>query len=156
MVNWTPKNKLQWNSHRNSYIFIQENLFEIFMKLRPFCLGLNVLKCGKAIVDNLATNAVSPSFPTITHCGHWDLLTPYGVTVPCRKTTAGYTFALLHTKNHTDTKNSHDANFDVRNIFIPRWHRRHHEEVMRWIPFPRYWHFVRGFHQTSVRSFDWL
>ena len=28
IVNWTPRNKLQWNFHRNSYIFIQENPFE--------------------------------------------------------------------------------------------------------------------------------
>ena len=29
MVNWTPGNKLQWNSNRNSIIFIQENASEI-------------------------------------------------------------------------------------------------------------------------------
>ena len=28
IVSWTPRNKLQWNSNRNSYIFIQENPFE--------------------------------------------------------------------------------------------------------------------------------
>ena len=25
IINWTPKNKLQWNFNRNQYIFIQEN-----------------------------------------------------------------------------------------------------------------------------------
>ena len=39
-----PRNKLQWNVYRNSYIFTQENSFEIVVcKWRPFCLGLNVL-----------------------------------------------------------------------------------------------------------------
>ena len=28
IVNWTPRNKLQWNLKRNSYVFIQENRFE--------------------------------------------------------------------------------------------------------------------------------
>ena len=28
IVNWTPRNKLQWNINQNSYIFIQENPFE--------------------------------------------------------------------------------------------------------------------------------
>ena len=28
IVNWTPKNKFQWNPNQNSYIFIQENTFE--------------------------------------------------------------------------------------------------------------------------------
>ena len=34
----------QWNSNRNSYIFIQENPFNImsFGKWRPFCFGLNM------------------------------------------------------------------------------------------------------------------
>ena len=29
IVNWTLRNKLQWNLNRNSYVFIQENAFEI-------------------------------------------------------------------------------------------------------------------------------
>ena len=28
IVNWTPRNKLQWNFNPNSYIFIQENVFQ--------------------------------------------------------------------------------------------------------------------------------
>ena len=28
IVNWTPRNKLQWNLNRNSYIFIHVNAFE--------------------------------------------------------------------------------------------------------------------------------
>ena len=28
IINWTPRNKLQWNFNRNSYIFIQENAHE--------------------------------------------------------------------------------------------------------------------------------
>ena len=41
-----PSNKLQWNFNRNSYICIQENPLKMSSgKWRPFCLGLNVLKC---------------------------------------------------------------------------------------------------------------
>ena len=41
VVNW---NKLQWNLKQNSYIFIQENAFEMSSeKWRSFCLDLNVL-----------------------------------------------------------------------------------------------------------------
>ena len=42
--NWTLRHKLQWNRNRNSYIFIK-NAFENigWQKMRPFCLGLNVL-----------------------------------------------------------------------------------------------------------------
>ena len=44
MVNWTPRNKLQWNFNRSSYIFIQENAFEnvvwkmAAILLRPQCV----------------------------------------------------------------------------------------------------------------------
>ena len=31
IINWTPRNKLQWNFNRNLYIFIQENPFENFV-----------------------------------------------------------------------------------------------------------------------------
>ena len=45
IVNWTPRNKLQWNVNRNSYIFIQENQLKMSSGIwRPFCLGLNVLR----------------------------------------------------------------------------------------------------------------
>ena len=46
IVNWTRRNKLQWNFNRNSYIFIQENAFEnvVWKMAAVFCLGLNVLK----------------------------------------------------------------------------------------------------------------
>ena len=38
IVNWTPRNKLQWIINRNSYIFVQENAFEnVVWKWRPFC-----------------------------------------------------------------------------------------------------------------------
>ena len=44
IVNWTLRNKLQWNLNRNSYIFIHENAFEnIVCKIAAICLGLNVL-----------------------------------------------------------------------------------------------------------------
>ena len=42
IINWTLRNKCQWNFNRNSYIFIQENVFENV--IWTFCLGLYVLK----------------------------------------------------------------------------------------------------------------
>ena len=47
IVNWTLRNKLQWNFNRNSYIFIQENPFEnIVWKMaailsRPQCVKVH-------------------------------------------------------------------------------------------------------------------
>ena len=47
VVNWTLRNKFQWNLNQNSNIFIQENVFEMSSaKRRPFCLGLNVFIKG--------------------------------------------------------------------------------------------------------------
>ena len=44
IVNWTLRNKLQWNLTRNSNIFIQENAFEsVVCEMASICLGLNVL-----------------------------------------------------------------------------------------------------------------
>ena len=46
IVNWTLRNKLQWNINRNSYIFIQENAFKniIWKKAailsRPRCVKM--------------------------------------------------------------------------------------------------------------------
>ena len=45
IVNWTPRNKHQWNVNRNSYIFIQENPFEhvvwkmVAILSRPQCVN---------------------------------------------------------------------------------------------------------------------
>ena len=39
-----PRNKLQWNFHKNAYIFIEENDFEnVVWKMASIFLGLNVL-----------------------------------------------------------------------------------------------------------------
>ena len=44
IVNWTLRNKLQWNFNRNSYIFLQENAFEsvickmVVMLSQPQCV----------------------------------------------------------------------------------------------------------------------
>ena len=48
IVNWAPRNTLQWNFNQNSCIFIQENPFLKISsgKWRPFCLGLSVLKAN--------------------------------------------------------------------------------------------------------------
>ena len=51
IVNWTPRNKLQWNFNRNSYIFIQENRFEnVVWKMaailaRPQCVKFVPIIC---------------------------------------------------------------------------------------------------------------
>ena len=59
IVNWTLRNKLQWNLKRNSYIFIQENAFENGVcEMASICLGLNVLIC--------TTNQIPPPPPTTT------------------------------------------------------------------------------------------
>ena len=43
IVNWTLRNKLQWNFNRNSKIFIKKiHLNVSSVKCRPFHLGLNV------------------------------------------------------------------------------------------------------------------
>ena len=52
IVNWTHSNKLQWNFHRNVYIFIQENALANDGKMAAIFLGLNVLK-GTAIWPSL-------------------------------------------------------------------------------------------------------
>ena len=44
VVNWTLRNKLQWNFKWNPYIFIQEMYLNVSSaKWRPLCLCLNVL-----------------------------------------------------------------------------------------------------------------
>ena len=60
IVDWTLRNKLQWNFKRNSYIFIQENAFEnVVWKMAAICLGLNVLSqlakwaCPRGPPENL-------------------------------------------------------------------------------------------------------
>ena len=51
IVNWNPRNKLQWNPNRNSYIFIQENAFENGIYEMAFTLSwpqfVNSLAPGK-------------------------------------------------------------------------------------------------------------
>ena len=43
-VNWNLRNKLLWNSNRNSKIFIQEYAFENVWKMAAIFLSLNVLR----------------------------------------------------------------------------------------------------------------
>ena len=46
IVNWTLRNKFQWNLNRNSNIFIQENPLEMSSaKWRPFCPGGDEFLC---------------------------------------------------------------------------------------------------------------
>ena len=44
IVNWTLRNKLQWNCKQYSYIFIKKIIWKCRLRnWGPFCLGLNVL-----------------------------------------------------------------------------------------------------------------
>ena len=55
--NWTPGNKLQWNFKRNSFIFIEENTFEMSSAKCSFRLGLNVL--SKTLAERSPSSPVS-------------------------------------------------------------------------------------------------
>ena len=66
IVNWTLRNKLQWNCNRNSYIFIQENACEnivLKMAFLSFFLGLNVLSVTLKMWNNMEADwcIVKPS-----------------------------------------------------------------------------------------------
>ena len=44
IVNWTPRNKFQWNMNRNSSIFIQDPFENVVWKMPSICCSLIVLK----------------------------------------------------------------------------------------------------------------
>ena len=48
IINWSLRNKLQWNFNRNSYIFIQQNAFEnVISKMATICLNTPWTKCWR-------------------------------------------------------------------------------------------------------------
>ena len=60
VVNWTLKNKLQWNSNLNSYIFIQENASEnVVCEIAP------ILSWPQCVNE---TAPAASSLPTRVHC----------------------------------------------------------------------------------------
>ena len=60
IVNWTLRNKLQWNFNHNSYIFIDENAFEnVVWKMAAIFLGLNLLKRVIFYSDNDTTDPLN-------------------------------------------------------------------------------------------------
>ena len=60
IINWTPRDKLQWNLHQNLCIFILENVFEMSSgKWRQSCLSLYVLNTDGAEVRIFWDNYVS-------------------------------------------------------------------------------------------------
>ena len=62
-VNWTLRNKLQWNLNRNSYIFIQENALKISSgKWRPFYFGLSLYNIYCWLWWTLAVRAQSDNW----------------------------------------------------------------------------------------------
>ena len=72
IVNWTPRNKLQWNRNRNSYIFIQENAFQIVVwKMaailsRPQCVNL---QCCLHLTYSLLPDSITEAYIK-GHKGH--------------------------------------------------------------------------------------
>ena len=70
IVNWTLRNKLQWNFNRNSYIFIQRNRFEnVVWKTAAICLGLNVL----TEIDHVS-EGIGVWISGFIHINRWDAL----------------------------------------------------------------------------------
>ena len=64
IVNWTLRNRFQWNVNQNSNIFIEENMFEnVICRWWPFCLGPNVL--NHQSLDGHHTEWVVANFKTI-------------------------------------------------------------------------------------------
>ena len=67
IVNWTLKNKLQWNLNWNSYIFNKENAIEMLStQWLPFCLGLNVLTL--CAMQNLSSSSNENIEQNINEC----------------------------------------------------------------------------------------
>ena len=90
IVNKTLRKKLQWNFHRNSSIFIQDNAFEsVVCERRPFCLGLNMLKC--IIFQTNICETVHNAIMALKHILHYCL-------VPCIK--KALTHKQLDTHGH--------------------------------------------------------
>ena len=87
ILNGALGNKLQWNLHRNLYIFIQENVFEnVVLKMTAICLGLNVLI--------IIIHPVSHSGPVLG----WGLLKLHSLISPFQE-------IWIHEKHSLDTLN---------------------------------------------------
>ena len=68
IVNWTLRNKLQWNLNRNSYIFIQENTFEhVIWKMAAILSGTQCVKLSFGRLSHFAT-ALSIVVNANSHC----------------------------------------------------------------------------------------
>ena len=70
IVNWTYRNKPQWNFNRNSNIFIEENTFgNVVWEMSAIFLGLNVLRDGSHLL--LVTWAWAYHVWSDECCVHW-------------------------------------------------------------------------------------
>ena len=74
IVNWTPKNKYQWNFNQNSSIFIQENAFQNFVcEMASIWLGLNELRDERCWIysgrTQLRAITAPPTLLTNSHSG---------------------------------------------------------------------------------------
>ena len=156
-VNWTLRNKIQWNFNRNSYIFIQENALEnvvcevASILSRPQCVNVslhgelnerygmtwNHRWCTYRFIDNPHPNIFHPDNP------HSD--NPYQRHYP-----PGYDPPSQY---QGDTKNNWIGAPQGWSFSRVTWWRQDTEH------FPRYWPFVRGNHRwhhkgTVTRSSD--
>ena len=85
IVNWTLRNKLQWNFNQNSCIAIEENVFEYvfcemaFMLYRPQCVNALLSVCGIYLNTQTTLNTL-----TVRHSSshmipaHTFLFNPFG------------------------------------------------------------------------------
>ena len=72
-MNWTLRNKLQWNLNQNSNIFIQENVFESVVCEMAAILSRPQCVKRSFIVQNKQWRT------KVSHCGqHWASWCPYG------------------------------------------------------------------------------
>ena len=67
-VNWTLRNKLQWNFHRNWYIFIRENAFVLIYVMKFTVIAAH--GCLYYVDTKWPFCGPVASFPV--HLSHWD------------------------------------------------------------------------------------
>ena len=121
---WTLRNKFQWISNRNSYIFIQQNVFEnVVSKMETI---LYRPQCVKAFILLLPMHQIKAMHVAVQTC-----INSYD-----ESPTSGNTAS--QTQNQT------------RLIYLTIPWR--HDDVIKWKHFPRYWSFARGIHRLPVNS----
>ena len=123
IVNWTIRNKLQWNFYWNSNI--EKMHLKMSAKWRLFCLGLNVLIEVPTLVRR-HLHTIDSWYIEISRVHYIKM----GLCI------GGYQGLSLWWKFLYWQ--------DIMLVF--------HDDVIKWKHFPRYWPFVRGIHQSPVNS----